>query len=133
MIDYNLLSEDQQAELIDNSINLMRSIVEIAGVDEGTAMWDQICETMGPDIKGAILFSMLTGDNLGTNVCIVSCATVLKKVEVIKVVRWGSGLGLKEAKDVVDLSYTKPVTFKVIKGQRRQTVHDLRALGCEIR
>jgi len=111
----------------------MRSIVEIAGVDEGTAMWDQICETMGPDIKGAILFSMLTGDNLGTNVCIVSCATVLKKVEVIKVVRWGSGLGLKEAKDVVDLSYTKPVTFKVIKGQRRQTVHDLRALGCEIR
>ena len=133
MIDYNLLSIDQQAELIDNSINLMRNIVEIAGADEGTALWDQICDTMGPDVKGAILFSMLTGDAQGTHVSILSGPRQDKRVEAIKVVRTGTGLGLKEAKDIIDLSATREVAIKVHKGQRRQTVHDLRALGCGIR
>lgn len=133
MIDYHNLTEIQQCDLIDNSINLMRNIVEIAGEDAGTAMWDKICETMGPEVKGAILFSMLTGDNLGSTIRITSLGTQGKFVEIIKAVRTGTGMGLKEAKDAYDKAKTTEATLRVLPKMRHVTAQALRNLGCTVK
>jgi len=54
-----------------------------------------------------------------------------KKIQVIKVVRELTGLGLKEAKDLVD-GAPKPVKEKVSKGEAEQMKTKLEAEGATI-
>jgi large subunit ribosomal protein L7/L12 len=54
-----------------------------------------------------------------------------KKIEVLKVVRELTGLGLKEAKDLVD-SAPKPVKEKVKKEEAEQMKTKLEAAGAKI-
>jgi large subunit ribosomal protein L7/L12 len=54
-----------------------------------------------------------------------------KKIEVLKVVREVTGLGLKEAKDLVD-SAPKPVKEKVKKEEAEQMKQKIEAAGAKI-
>ena len=54
-----------------------------------------------------------------------------KKIEVLKVVRELTGLGLKEAKDLVD-SAPKPVKEKVKKEEAEQIKQKLEATGAKV-
>ncbi len=54
-----------------------------------------------------------------------------KKIEVLKVVREVTGLGLKEAKDVVD-SAPKPIKEKVKKEEADQIKQKLEATGAKV-
>jgi large subunit ribosomal protein L7/L12 len=54
-----------------------------------------------------------------------------KKIEVLKVVREVTGLGLKEAKDLVD-SAPKPVKEKIKKEEAEQMKTKLEAAGAKI-
>jgi large subunit ribosomal protein L7/L12 len=54
-----------------------------------------------------------------------------KKIEVLKVVREVTGLGLKEAKDLVD-SAPKPVKEKVKKDDAEQMKQKLEATGAKV-
>ena len=53
-----------------------------------------------------------------------------KKVEVIKVVRAATGLGLKEAKDLVD-GAPKPVKEGIPKADAEKILKDLLAAGAK--
>ncbi len=54
-----------------------------------------------------------------------------KKIEVLKVVREVTGLGLKEAKDIVD-SAPKPLKEKVKKEDAQQMKQKLEAAGAKV-
>ena len=54
-----------------------------------------------------------------------------KKIEVLKVVREVTGLGLKEAKDIVD-SAPKPLKQKVKKEDSEQMKQKLEAVGAKV-
>ncbi len=54
-----------------------------------------------------------------------------KKIEVLKVVRELTGLGLKEAKDLVD-SAPKPVKEKIKKEEAEQMKQKLEATGAKV-
>src|SRR3990167_878059 len=54
-----------------------------------------------------------------------------KKIEVLKVVRELTGLGLKEAKDLVD-SAPKPVKEKIKKEEAEQVKQKLEAAGAKV-
>ncbi len=54
-----------------------------------------------------------------------------KKIEVLKVVREVTGLGLKEAKDIVDAA-PKPIKEKVKKEDAQQMKQKLEAAGAKV-
>ncbi|MDD2408821.1 MAG: 50S ribosomal protein L7/L12, partial [Tepidiphilus sp.] len=54
-----------------------------------------------------------------------------KKVEVIKIVRAATGLGLKEAKDLVD-GAPKPVKEGVSKDEAEKLKKELEAAGAKV-
>jgi len=54
-----------------------------------------------------------------------------KKIEVLKVVREVTGLGLKEAKDIVDAA-PKPIKEKVKKEEAQQMKQKLEAAGAKV-
>lgn len=54
-----------------------------------------------------------------------------KKIEVLKIVREVTGLGLKEAKDIVD-SAPKPLKEKVKKEEAKQMKEKLEAVGAKV-
>jgi large subunit ribosomal protein L7/L12 len=62
---------------------------------------------------------------------VVLTAVGEKKIEVLKVVREVTGLGLKEAKDVVD-SAPKPIKEKIKKEEADQIKQKLEAAGAKV-
>jgi large subunit ribosomal protein L7/L12 len=66
-----------------------------------------------------------------TEVTVVLAATGEKKVEVIKVVRAATGLGLKEAKDLVD-GAPKPVKEAISKADAEALKKQLEDAGAKV-
>jgi len=65
-----------------------------------------------------------------TDFSVILQAAGEKKVEVIKVVRAATGLGLKEAKDLVD-GAPKPVKEGIPKADAEKVLKDLLAAGAK--
>ena len=113
--------------------SFMRCITEAYGSDEGMKLWDAIADTLDPDIKGQILFAMLTGRYHGQiritrGDFIGGTANIIDK---IKAVRAASGMGLKDAKDAIDnlRDSNKPIQFDISADQRLSTITRLRDVG----
>jgi large subunit ribosomal protein L7/L12 len=66
-----------------------------------------------------------------TDFDVILTAVGEKKIEVLKVVREVTGLGLKEAKDVVD-SAPKPIKEKIKKEEADQIKQKLEAAGAKV-
>ena len=128
-----MIPEDFKEDIIQNGINFMRSITEAYGSDEGLRLWGAIADTLDPDIKGQILFAMLTGRYHGQIRITRSdfSAGASNIVEKIKAVRAASGMGLKDAKDAIDnlRDSNKPIQFDIPADQRVSTITRLRDVG----
>ena len=143
-----MIPHEHKEEVIHTGIAFMRSITLAFGADAGMELWDTISSTLDPDVKGAIFFSMLTGES-GNRITIRDYErTGNNKVPIIKAIRNCTGLGLKEAKDLSDIlmgsgyvngTYSgcsgpsKPITIDIGKDRHRNTcVKELREAGCRI-
>ena len=128
-----MIPEDFREDIIQNGINFMRCITEAYGSDEGMKLWDAIADTLDPDIKGQILFAMLTGRYHGQiritrGDFIGGTANIIDK---IKAVRAASGMGLKDAKDAIDnlRDSNKPIQFDIPAENRTSAINTLRNVG----
>ena len=98
-----MIPHEHKEEVIHTGIAFMRSITLAFGAETGMELWETISSTLDPDVKGAIFFSMLTGES-GNRITIRDYQrNVNNKVAIIKAIRGCTGLGLKEAKDLSDI------------------------------
>ena len=131
-MEYAELNDNQKDEVLNASMNMMRTITDIWGPERGMELWDGIATVLGQDIKGALFFAMLTGEGLGD--VILTKVNTNQAVPVIKQIRYASGLGLKEAKDLYDSARDSGIAkFRVHKDKRMETLKELRNLGCSAR
>lgn len=128
-----MTTTDTMEEVISDGIRFLESMTRHYGAEKGMALWDQMGEVMGADVKGKVFFAMLTGHS-STRVRITrgSCE---QAVAAIKAIRTATGWGLKEAKDAWDLSAQRSVTLDLTSQDsvaRRMVINDLRNLGLRV-
>jgi ribosomal protein L7/L12 len=124
-IDY---TDDTLSYVITDGIRFLQSLTQHYGAERGMEVWEKLGEVMGPEIKGQVFFSMLTGET-PTQVRI-RAGSCTEAVAAIKAIRNATKMGLKEAKDVWDLSKTHEVLLKNVQREiRSEFVHTLRNLG----
>ena len=123
---------DQQLdEVVFDGIRFLESLTRYYGAEKGMEVWNKMGEAMGDEVKGAVFFSLLTGES--SSRVRVQAGTCTQAVAAIKAIRAATGYGLKEAKDAWDLSKTQTVTLDVRdRDERRILVRDLRALGMQV-
>lgn len=115
-------------EVVFDGIRFLESLTRYYGAERGMAIWEQMGEVLGPDVKGQIFFGMLTGESsnrmrIDRNMC-------TRAVEAIKAIRTYTGMGLKEAKDAYDLSSIKTVTVECLSREgKRELTRELNTLG----
>ena len=146
-----MIPHEHKDEIISSGISFLRSITLAYGSETGMELWDTIATTLDPDIKGAIFFSMLTGES-GSRITIRDydhASNGGNKVAIIKAIREVTGLGLKDAKDQADIlmgnsnngyitnsyvgSGTKAITIDIGRDKNRNVcVTILRNAGCVI-
>lgn len=130
-LEFEMLEIDDKGELIAAGIEFMRALTKIYGSEKGVEAWETIGATLGNDFKGAVLFSLLTGDHS----CKLKMADIPAPhfVAVIKCVRTYTGLGLKEAKDLCDKARTPgrfaEITLTSAK-ERHLMIKELKNFGC---
>jgi len=118
-------------EVIFDGIRFMESLARHYGADRSIEVWDQLGETLGPDVKSQVFLAMLTGES--SNRIRVSRGTCTEAVAAIKAIRQATGMGLKEAKDAWDLTAIKTVTIDNVQRELRSDfVRDLRRIGMHI-
>lgn len=123
---------DQQLdEVVFDGIRFLESLTRYYGAEKGMEVWNKLGEAMGDEVKGAVFFSLLTGES--SSRVRVQAGTCTQAVAAIKAIRAATGYGLKEAKDAWDLSETQTVTLDVRdRDERCILVRDLRALGMQV-
>lgn len=110
----------------------MRAITEAYGPEEGMRLWETIADTLGPDIKGEIFLSMITGEY--TDKIRIKGVTG-NLVATIKAFRQYDRrrLGLKEAKDLADLVMSgRQIDLDVNPRDRVQIERELINIGCKL-
>ena len=127
---------NSENELLDavvfDGIRFLESLTKYYGTDKGMEVWNAFGEVMGKEIKGKVFFAMLTGETGGRVRFRADQAEHGNAVAVIKTIRTYTGLGLKEAKDIWDLSKSTPAVVSVNPNQHRDLAKELRALGCAV-
>lgn len=125
-----MISNEHKEDIVHTGISFMRAITEAYGNDEGLKLWDAIGSTLDPDVRGHILFAMLTGDFSG-RIRVTGTVHGVQMVPAIKAIRAATNWGLKEAKDAVDAlrELGRPIVFECHHAKRGQIVSDLRAAG----
>jgi len=106
------------------------------GPERANQMFDALAETIGHDVRVAVFLALLTGESIATHVVFRRTTTTAQSsiVPAIKVVRTATGLGLKEAKDLVDAAADRDTTVKCGSvDAARRLAQDLRAMGCTLR
>jgi len=92
-------------EFLHATMSFMRAVDREVGVNEENV--EQLLDQIAPGLRKKLLLMAITGDLAG-DITIHSVATVNKqKINAIKEVRRATGLGLKEAKDIVELADQK--------------------------
>jgi ribosomal protein L7/L12 len=127
-VEFESLNEVDKAQVIDVCMSMLRTMTTIFGLEKGEEMYGTIADACGQDIKGAVLFAMLTGHHSG--VTLHDARQVNAYVELIKTVRTHTGYGLKEAKDACDLARVgTAVKFTVDAKSRHLFLKDLHKIS----
>lgn len=120
-----------EAEVIFDGIRFMESLSRCHGAEQAVAVWERLGEALGTDIKHQVFFAMLTGET--SNRMRVSRGTCTEAVAAIRAMRVATGMGLKEAKDLWDLTAVKTVTIDGVQRElRTEFVREIRRLGMRI-
>lgn len=127
-----MIPEGHKESIIQSGLNFIRSITEAYGTDEGMKLWDNIADTLDPDIKGHIFFAMLTGE-YNSNITVSGHNGNADRIVMIKTIRNVDvrGLSLKEAKDMIcnDLAKGHPIKLEVNPNTRSMALSELRRAG----
>lgn len=127
-----MIPENHKTSIVQSGINFMRSITDAYGPDEGMKLWDTICSTIDPSIKGEIFFALLTGE-YNDRITVKSYDKNSNFIERIKAIRFATGCGLKEAKDLGDLLNTgAAITLTVNPKHRESYLRELRNAGMHV-
>lgn len=127
-----MIPSEFREDIIQSGINFMRSITEAYGTDEGMKLWDNIANTLDPDIKGQIFFSLLTGE-YNAIIVINSFMPGSNRIAMIKSIRSVSDLGLKEAKDLCDMLINgKSIKVNCDPKKRNIALKELRIAGFNV-
>lgn len=129
------MMQDAQMDTMDlvvsDGIRFLESLIRHYGNERGLEIWDGMGEVLGKEVKGKILFKMLTGTT-GTRVAF-NAGYCTQAVACIKAIRSATGLGLKEAKDAWDASKDRTVYLDCRDHpSARNLTQDLRDLGCRV-
>jgi ribosomal protein L7/L12 len=115
-------------EVVFDGIRFLESLTRHYGPEKGIAVWEQMGEVMGDEVKGKIFFAMLAGDR--SNRVRVRVGTCTQAVSAIKAIRMATGYSLKEAKDAWDRSKDQVVTIDNVQlDAKHELVRTLRDLG----
>jgi hypothetical protein len=123
--------QDSLDEVVFDGIRFMESLARYYGAERSIEVWDQLGETLGPDVKSQVFLAMLTGES--SNRIRVSRGTCTDAVAAVRAIRQATGMGLKEAKDAWDLTAIKTVTIDNVQRELRSDfVRDLRHIGMRV-
>ena len=122
---------DMFNNLVTDGIQFLRSMTEYYGNEKGMEMWHDLGRVMGDEVQGQIFFAMLNGGsgnvvNIRAN---IATNPDINAVSAIKCIREYTNCGLREAKDMWDLSRATSVRVKVDPRRRRDFVRDMRNIG----
>lgn len=118
--------------VIFDGIRFLESLTKYYGPDKGMEVWNAMGEAMGKEVKGKVFFALLSGETGGRVRFRADKAEAGNAVAVIKTIRTYTGLGLKEAKDIWDLSKSTPAVVQVNPNEHRALAKSLRKLGCAV-
>ena len=133
MNNWETLSELDQNRIVSDGIQLMTTITEVYGADEGMKLWENISQTLGDDVKSAMFFAMLTGSATHRKVRIMDYPPD-RKVSFIKAIREATGLTLKEAKDISEQKHygrQQYIEFTVPQDKLQDLRKELYNIGIE--
>lgn len=116
--------------LIQDSINFMQSLVEYFGSERGMEGWNLIAQALGDDVRADIFMTLLEGGSRKILNLSRSPEQLPNAISVIKAIRSVTGLGLKEAKDLWQLSDTQAIRITLSPEVNKTTaIRDFRNLG----
>ena len=124
------MTDEHMDAVVSDGIAFLRSITTAYGSEEGMKLWETIANTLDPDIKGKVFFSMLTGAH-EDRVTLSGAVAGTNKISCIKLIRQYTGYGLVEAKDAYEAAgdYGTKVVLKVAPKDRREFIDGLRMNG----
>ena len=129
----NLKESDPTLEaVVFDAIRFVESLTTHFGPEKGMAVWDAMGEAVGREIKARAFFALMTGRVSGRVRMGAGSAIQGNAVPVIKCIRNYTGMGLKEAKDMWDMSREKTVDIDVAPDRQRDFARELRNLGCNV-
>lgn len=130
------LTDEDKTALVDDCFNMLSSLTRVYGAEHGMKLWEEIGEALGVDLKGAVFFKMLCGDDPHTVTVTVAPSNAMKvdAVSIVKCIRNYTGYGLKESKDIWDsFKFGEKVKIKVKKQFGSHNFrNEMRNLGCSI-
>ena len=129
-----MIPDEFKDRIVQDGILLISSITEAYGAETGMKLWEQIAAVLDPSIKGEIFFAMISGQyqsRIRLHIPNLNVDIRFNKIEIIKTIRNYTGLGLKEAKDIIDnlfLGKSQDVTLTRVR-DRYSAVRDFKMLG----
>ena len=138
--------EDQFEYLDRISYQFLDAIKDHYTRDTAVSVMDALVPVLGKDWRGRLIFGIVSGKSASDGIRFTRKASEndVKKIQAIKAVRWISGLGLTEAKALVESAYDRwvSVTFKPMDGitpdkmarynQLRDTLSELEQSGFQV-
>ena len=127
----------EEAKTFDKKITKLGDEIAELTLKEAVDLTDYMKDTYGiePAAGGAVMMAGPSGDDEGpaeqTEFDVILEAAGDKKIQVIKSVREATGLGLKEAKEVVD-SAPKAVKEKLSKDEAEELKNMLEEAGATV-
>ena len=118
--------------IVSDGLTFLKSLTEHYGPDKAQVIFDGMCDAVDPEIKGAILFALLSGHSTNT-ITLQSIPAESNFIQIIKDIRNATGLGLQETKNLCDAvrSYSKPQRITVSTSKQRSILtRDLASQGC---
>ena len=126
------MNENQKEFLVKDGVQFLKTITEIYGVEKGMELWDKLCSVLSPEVKGAICFSMLTGNTGGGHFHIKMKNNFNSNLKIrrIKLIREITGMGLKQALNFVEElentpGVSKTITIRENSLQKRNELRDV--------
>jgi ribosomal protein L7/L12 len=120
-------------EFLYATMSFMRAVDREVGINEDNV--DEMLDMIAPGLRKKLLLMTINGQRGGSATIRPLPVAQKQKINAIKAVRGATGLGLKEAKDVVELADTQGYAHLEVDFTpqvRMKLLHDLLNTGYEL-